>query len=322
MFFFKKKRDISEKEFEEQQKIQRGLEKTRTGFFQNIINTLTNCQIDDDLYNDLEEQLILADVGPVCAVRLVDELRDEVEANHLKTGEEALNALRGIICQELTPRYPLELDGHPAVILVIGVNGVGKTTTIAKLAHLYKEQGKRVMLAAGDTFRAAASEQLELWADRAGVPLVQAGQGADPAAVIFDAVQSANAKGYDMVIADTAGRLHNKKGLMDELGKISRSVKKASPEASLEVLLVLDAITGQNAISQAEEFCKAAGATGVVLTKLDGTPKGGCAVSVWENLGLPIRFIGVGEKIDDLMPFDAQTFVESLLPEVHTHKED
>ena len=322
MFFFKKKRDISEKEFEEQQKIQRGLEKTRTGFFQNIINTLTNCQIDDDLYNDLEEQLILADVGPVCAVRLVDELRDEVEANHLKTGEESLNALRGIICQELTPRYPLELDGHPAVILVIGVNGVGKTTTIAKLAHLYKEQGKRVMLAAGDTFRAAASEQLELWADRAGVPLVQAGQGADPAAVIFDAVQSANAKGYDMVIADTAGRLHNKKGLMDELGKISRSVKKASPEASLEVLLVLDAITGQNAISQAEEFCRAAGATGVVLTKLDGTPKGGCAVSVWENLGLPIRFIGVGEKIDDLMPFDAQTFVESLLPEVPTHKED
>lgn len=322
MFFFKKKRDISEKEFEEQQKMQRGLEKTRTGFFQNILNTLTNCQIDDDLYNDLEEQLILADVGPACAVRLVDELRDEVEKNHLKTGDEALDALRGIICQELTPRYPLELDGRPAVILVIGVNGVGKTTTIAKLAHLYKEQGKRVMLAAGDTFRAAASEQLELWADRAGVPLVQAGQGADPAAVIFDAVKSATAKGYDMVIADTAGRLHNKKGLMDELGKISRSVKKASPEASLEVLLVLDAITGQNAISQAEKFCRAAGATGVVLTKLDGTPKGGCAVSVWENLGLPIRFIGVGEKIDDLMPFDAQSFVESLLPEVPVHKED
>ncbi len=321
MFFFKK-RNISDKEFEEQQKMQRGLEKTRTGFFQNILNTLTNSQIDDDLYNDLEEQLILADVGPACAVRLVDELRDEVEGHHLKTGQEALDALRGIICRELTPRYPMELEGRPAVILVIGVNGVGKTTTIAKLAHLYKEEGKRVMLAAGDTFRAAASEQLELWADRAGVPLVQAGQGADPAAVIFDAVKSAAAKGYDMVIADTAGRLHNKKGLMDELGKISRSVKKASPEASLEVLLVLDAITGQNAISQAEEFCKAAGATGVVLTKLDGTPKGGCAVSVWENLGLPIRFIGVGEKIDDLMPFDPQNFVESLLPEVPAHKED
>ena len=321
MFFFKK-RDLSEKEFQEQQKMQRGLEKTRTGFFQNILNTLTHSEIDDDLYNDLEEQLILADVGPACAVRLVDELRDAVEEQHLKTGAEALEALRGILCQELTPRYPLELDGRPAVILVIGVNGVGKTTTIAKLAHLYKEQGRRVMLAAGDTFRAAASEQLELWAQRAGVPLVQAGQGADPAAVIFDAVQSATAKGYDMVIADTAGRLHNKKGLMDELGKISRSVKKASPEASLEVLLVLDAITGQNAISQAEEFCRAAGATGVVLTKLDGTPKGGCAVSVWENLGLPIRFIGVGEKIDDLMPFDAQSFVESLLPEVPTHQED
>ena len=321
MFFFKK-RNISDKEFEEQQKMKRGLEKTRTGFFQNILNTLTNCQIDDDLYNDLEEQLILADVGPVCAVRLVDELRDAVEENHLKTGEEALDALRDIICRELTPRYPLELDGRPAVILVIGVNGVGKTTTIAKLARLYKEQGRKVMLAAGDTFRAAASEQLELWADRAGVPLVQAGQGADPAAVIFDAVQSATARGYDMVIADTAGRLHNKKGLMDELGKISRSVKKASPEASLEVLLVLDAITGQNAISQAEEFCRAAGATGVVLTKLDGTPKGGCAVSVWENLGLPIRFVGVGEKIDDLMPFDAETFVESLLPEVPARKED
>ena len=321
MFFFKK-RDLSEKEFQEQQKMQRGLEKTRTGFFQNILNTLTHSEIDDDLYNDLEEQLILAVVGPACAVRLVDELRDAVEEQHLKTGAEALEALRGILCQELTPRYPLELDGRPAVILVIGVNGVGKTTTIAKLAHLYKEQGRRVMLAAGDTFRAAASEQLELWAQRAGVPLVQAGQGADPAAVIFDAVQSATAKGYDMVIADTAGRLHNKKGLMDELGKISRSVKKASPEASLEVLLVLDAITGQNAISQAEEFCRAAGATGVVLSKLDGTPKGGCAVSVWENLGLPIRFIGVGEKIDDLMPFDAQSFVESLLPEVPTHQED
>ena len=321
MFFFKK-RNLSEKEFQEQQKMQRGLEKTRTGFFQNILNTLTHSEIDDDLYNDLEEQLILADVGPACAVRLVDELRDAVEEQHLKTGAEALAALRGILCQELTPRYPLELGGRPAVILVIGVNGVGKTTTIAKLAHLYKEQGRRVMLAAGDTFRAAASEQLELWAGRAGVPLVQAGQGADPAAVIFDAVQSAAAKGYDMVIADTAGRLHNKKGLMDELGKISRSVKKASPEASLEVLLVLDAITGQNAISQAEEFCRAAGATGVVLTKLDGTPKGGCAVSVWENLGLPIRFIGVGEKIDDLMPFDAQSFVESLLPEVPTRQED
>ena len=297
-------------------KLETGLEKTRTGFFQSIVNTLTNSQIDDDLYNDLEEQLILADVGPACAVRLVDELRDTVERDHLKTGEEALKVLREIIRKEISPTTDMDLSGSPAVILVVGVNGVGKTTTIAKLAALYKDLGKKVMLAAGDTFRAAASEQLETWADRAGVPLVKAGEGADPAAVIFDAVQSARARGYDMVIADTAGRLHNKKGLMDELSKISRSVRKASPEASLEVLLVLDAITGQNAISQAQEFCRAAGATGVVLTKLDGTPKGGCVIGVHEKLGLPIRFVGVGEQIDDLLLFSATDFAEALLPEV------
>ena len=296
-------------------KLEDGLEKTRTGFFQQIVNTLTNSQIDDDLYNELEEQLILADVGPDCAVRLVDELRDAVERDHLKTGEQALKALREIIRLEMSPTDDMDLSGNPAVILVIGVNGVGKTTTIAKLAYLYKDLGKKVMLAAGDTFRAAASEQLELWADRAGVPLVKAGEGADPAAVIFDTVQSAKAKGYDLVIADTAGRLHNKKGLMDELSKITRSVKKASPEARLEVLLVLDAITGQNAISQAQEFCRAAGATGVVLTKLDGTPKGGCVVGVRQKLGLPIRFVGVGEKIDDLMWFSATDFSEALLPD-------
>ena len=228
--------------FKKKKKMSDGLEKTRTDFFQNIVNTLTSSVIDDDLYNDLEEQLILADVGPSCAVRLVDELRDEVEINGLHTGQEALDALRDIIRREVSPKTDLDLSGKPAVILVVGVNGVGKTTTIAKLAYLYKDLGKRVMLAAGDTFRAAASEQLETWAARAGVPLVKAGEGADPAAVIFDAVKSATARGYDMVIADTAGRLHNKKGLMDELAKISRSVKKASPDASLEVLLVLDAI--------------------------------------------------------------------------------
>ena len=293
--------------FKKKKKMSDGLEKTRTDFFQNIVNTLTSSVIDDDLYNDLEEQLILADVGPSCAVRLVDELRDEV---------------RDIIRREVSPKTDLDLSGKPAVILVVGVNGVGKTTTIAKLAYLYKDLGKRVMLAAGDTFRAAASEQLETWADRAGVPLVKAGEGADPAAVIFDAVKSATARGYDMVIADTAGRLHNKKGLMDELAKISRSVKKASPDASLEVLLVLDAITGQNAISQAQEFCRAAGATGVVLTKLDGTPKGGCIIGVHEKLGLPIRFVGVGEKIDDLIFFSATDFAEALLPEVPQHKKE
>ena len=305
--------------FKKKKKMSDGLEKTRTDFFQNIVNTLTSSVIDDDLYNDLEEQLILADVGPSCAVRLVDELRDEVEINGLHTGQEALDALRDIIRREVSPKTDLDLSGKPAVILVVGVNGVGKTTTIAKLAYLYKDLGKRVMLAAGDTFRAAASEQLETWADRAGVPLVKAGEGADPAAVIFDAVKSATARGYDMVIADTAGRLHNKKGLMDELAKISRSVKKASPEASLEVLLVLDAITGQNAISQAKEFCKAADATGIILTKLDGTAKGGCVVAVKQRLGLPVRFIGVGEGIDDLLPFTPEGFVEELLPREWKH---
>ena len=308
--------------FSRKKKLDEGLAKTRKGFFAGILDMLNAGEIDDHMYEDLEEQLILADVGPVCAVRLVDELRDAVEENHLKTGEEALDALRDIICRELTPRYPMELDGRPAVILVIGVNGVGKTTTIAKLARLYKEQGRKVMLAAGDTFRAAASEQLETWAERAGVPLVKAGEGSDPAAVIFDAVQSAAARNYDIVIADTAGRLHNKKGLMDELSKIARSVKKASPEASLEVLLVLDAITGQNAISQAQEFCRAAGATGVVLTKLDGTPKGGCILAVHEKLGLPIRFVGVGEKLDDLLFFSATDFSEALLPELPQKEEE
>ena len=305
--------------FKKKKKMSDGLEKTRTDFFQNIVNTLTSSVIDDDLYNDLEEQLILADVGPSCAVRLVDELRDEVEINGLHTGQEALDALRDIIRREVSPKTDLDLSGKPAVILVVGVNGVGKTTTIAKLAYLYKDLGKRVMLAAGDTFRAAASEQLETWADRAGVPLVKAGEGADPAAVIFDAVKSATARGYDMVIADTAGRLHNKKGLMDELAKISRSVKKASPDASLEVLLVLDAITGQNAISQAREFCKAANATGIILTKLDGTAKGGCVVAVKQRLGLPVRFIGVGEGIDDLIPFTPEGYVEELLPRQWKH---
>lgn len=300
------------------EKLKQGLTRTANS----IGSVFTASELDNDFYDELEESLILADIGVETATKAVERLRAEAKSRRLKTAEDARACLREILAEMLNVGDPaLRLDTRPSVVLVIGVNGVGKTTTIAKLAGLYKKQGRRVMLAAGDTFRAAASEQLELWAERADVPLVQAGMGADPAAVIFDAVKSANARGYDMVIADTAGRLHNKKGLMDELSKISRSVKKASPEASLEVLLVLDAITGQNAISQAEEFCKAANATGVVLTKLDGTPRGGCAVSVWENLGLPIRFIGVGEKIDDLMEFDAQTFVESLLPESALQKD-
>lgn len=297
----------------EKDKMKDGLEKTRTGFWGNILNTLTGSKIDDDLYDELEEQLILADVGGDVAMKLVDALRDRVQEKGLKTGEQAADALRDIIADEMRPEAEMALDGHPAVILVIGVNGVGKTTSIAKLADYYTRQGKKVMLAAGDTFRAAASEQLEIWAGRAGVPIVKAGEGADPAAVIFDTVKSATARGYDMVIADTAGRLHNKSNLMSELSKISRSVRKAAPEASLETLLVLDAITGQNAISQAKEFCKAADATGIILTKLDGTAKGGCVVAVKQRLGLPVRFIGVGEGIDDLRDFDAREFASALV---------
>lgn len=271
--------------------------------------------LDDDFYDRLEESLILADVGMDVALDATEKLRRRAYDDRLLTADQVKGALREILAEKLeVGDSRLDLSTQPSVILVIGVNGVGKTTSIAKLADYYTRQGKKVMLAAGDTFRAAASEQLEIWAGRAGVPIVKAGEGADPAAVIFDTVKSATARGYDMVIADTAGRLHNKSNLMSELSKISRSVRKAAPEASLETLLVLDAITGQNAISQAKEFCKAADATGIILTKLDGTAKGGCVVAVKQRLGLPVRFIGVGEGIDDLLPFTPEGFVEELIP--------
>ena len=294
------------------EKLGEGLRKTRDSIFGSIAGLVNAGEITDELYDDLEEQLILADTGADVAMRLVEELRQEVRRKHLKTGADALEALKGIIREILRADGEMQLSGRPAVVLVIGVNGVGKTTSIAKLAHLYKQQGKRVMLAAGDTFRAAAAEQLCIWAERADVPVVKHNEGADPAAVLFDAVQSAAARGYDMVICDTAGRLHNKKNLMDELSKISRVVHKACGTASVETLLVLDAITGQNAISQASQFIDAAGATGIVLTKLDGTAKGGAVISIKAKLGLPVRFVGVGEGMDDLMEFDPDAFVDAL----------
>ncbi len=294
------------------EKLGEGLRKTRDSIFGSIAGLVNAGEITDELYDDLEEQLILADTGADVAMRLVEELRQEVRRKHLKTGADALEALKGIIREMLRADGEMQLSGRPAVVLVIGVNGVGKTTSIAKLAHLYKQQGKRVMLAAGDTFRAAAAEQLCVWAERADVPVVKHNEGADPAAVLFDAVQSAAARGYDMVICDTAGRLHNKKNLMDELSKISRVVHKACGTASVETLLVLDAITGQNAISQASQFIDAAGATGIVLTKLDGTAKGGVVISIKAKLGLPVRFVGVGEGMDDLMEFDPDAFVDAL----------
>ena len=294
------------------------------GFFKKFkeawLASMTFDKLDDEFYEELEEALILADIGASTAADTVVQLRKRVSQKLLTRADEVKAALRDILAEKLdVGDTALHVDTQPSVVLIIGVNGVGKTTSIAKLADYYTREGKRVTLAAGDTFRAAASEQLEIWADRAGVPIVSAGEGADPAAVIFDTVKSATARGYDMVIADTAGRLHNKSNLMAELAKISRSVKKASPEASLETLLVLAAITGQNAISQAKEFCKAADATGIILTKLDGTAKGGCVVAVKQRLGLPVRFIGVGEGIDDLLPFTPEGFVEELLPREWKH---
>ena len=301
--------------FSRKEKMDEGLAKTRKGFFAGILDMMNAGEIDDSFYEDLEEQLILADTGADEAARLVEALREAVRRRHIKTADDAIAALKEIICAELEPEGALDLAGRPAVILVIGVNGVGKTTSIAKLAKLYKEQGKRVLLAAGDTFRAAAAEQLSIWAERVEVPIVKHSEGADPAAVVFDAVQSAAARGYDLVICDTAGRLHNKQNLMNELTKISRSVTKACPEASVETLLVLDAITGQNAISQAAQFISAAGATGIILTKLDGTAKGGAVISVKQKLGLPVRFVGVGEGMDDLMEFSAEDFADALFAE-------
>ncbi len=294
------------------EKLSAGLAKTRNAIFGNIGEMENADRIDDEMYEELLEQLVLADTGIDVAEELVDKLKAEVKKNRLKTGVEALEALKGLITEMMTPETPFAPAGKPAVILVIGVNGVGKTTSIAKIANLYKNEGKTVLLAAGDTFRAAAAEQLTIWANRIEVPIVAHSEGSDPASVLFDAVQSASAKGMDLVICDTAGRLHNKKSLMDELSKISRVVKKACGEADVETLLVLDAITGQNAISQAAQFVDAAAATGIVLTKLDGTAKGGSVLSIKQKLGLPVRFIGVGEGVDDLMEFDPKAFTDAL----------
>lgn len=294
------------------EKLGEGLKKTRDAVFGTISQMVNAGEITPELYEELEEQLILADTGADVAMDLVEKLRIVVRDRRLKTGAEALDALKEIIGEMLAADEEINLNGTPTVILVIGVNGVGKTTSIAKLAHLFTQQGKKVMLAAGDTFRAAAADQLDIWAQRAGVPMVSHQAGADPASVIFDAVQSATAKGYDIVLCDTAGRLHNKKNLMDELAKIRRVVNKANPEAAVEALLVLDAVTGQNAINQAQQFIEAADATGIVLTKLDGTAKGGAVISIKAKLGLPVRYIGVGEGIDDLMAFDAPAFVNAL----------
>ena len=294
-----------------------GLGKTRDSFNEKLDGVFgVFKKIDDDLYDELEEALIMADIGARASFEIVEELRASVKEKHITDAEGAKDELKAIICEILAGGdNKLHLDTKPTVILVIGVNGVGKTTTIGKLASKLKKEGKSVILAAADTFRAAAADQLEIWADRNDVSLIRLSEGADPAAVIFDACNAAKSRNADVCICDTAGRLHNKKNLMDELGKIYRVIERELPNANKEILLVLDATTGQNAVNQAEEFNKVAKISGIVLTKLDGTAKGGIVVNIAKMLSVPVKFIGVGEGIDDLQEFDAEAFAKALFSE-------
>ena len=296
-------------------KIKEGLSKTRSALSNTLGGLFTGfSEIDDDFYDELEECLILADLGVDTALKAVSQLRKAVKEQHLKTAEEAKIALKQILVEMLQVGDPaLNLSTTPSVVLVIGVNGVGKTTTIGKLATHLVNEGKKVLLVAGDTFRAAAADQLEIWAERSGAAIVRQHEGADPASVVFDGIQSAKAKGVDVILVDTAGRLHNKQNLMNELGKISRIVERELPDAAREVLLVLDGTTGQNGLIQAKQFKEIAGVTCVALTKLDGTAKGGIVIAVADSLGLPVKYIGVGEKAEDLMPFEAEAFVDALI---------
>ena len=296
-------------------KIKAGLTKTRDALSDTLGNVFSGfSEIDDDFYDELEESLIIADLGVDTAVKATDRLRKTIKEQHLKTTEEAKAALKEILVEMLNVGdTALNLATKPAVILVIGVNGVGKTTTIGKIATQLKNEGKNVLLVAGDTFRAAAADQLEIWAERSGSGIVRQSEGADPASVVYDGIQSAKAKGADVIIIDTAGRLHNKANLMNELNKISRIVERELPNAAKEVLLVLDGTTGQNGLIQAKQFKQIAGVTAIALTKLDGTAKGGIVIAVADTLQIPVKFVGVGEKADDLMPFEAKDFVEALL---------
>lgn len=280
-------------------------------------------EITDDLYDDLEEALIMGDVGMQTAVDIVSALRERVEKGDVRNPKHAKMIISEIVAKMIDGGEDMGLVTVPSVILVIGVNGAGKTTTIGKMAAMYKAQGKRVILGAADTFRAAAIEQLEVWADRAGVELVKHKEGADPAAVVFDTIDAGINRDCDIIICDTAGRLHNKKGLMDELAKIYRVVEKKLPYADREILLVLDATTGQNAVNQAKEFMNVAELTGIVLTKLDGTARGGVVLTIKNELKLPVKFIGVGEKIDDLQPFNPSVFAKALFENTEvTHADE
>ena len=297
-------------------KIKAGLTKTREALSDSLGSVFTASEIDDDFYDELEESLILADLGMDTAIRAVGRLRHKVNNNNLKTVDQAREALKDILVDMLSVgETALNLATSPSVILVIGVNGVGKTTTIGKIAKQLTDEGKKVLLVAADTFRAAAADQLEIWAERSGAAIVRQNEGADPASVVYDGIQSARAKAVDVIIIDTAGRLHNKTNLMNELNKISRIVERELPKAAKEVLLVLDGTTGQNGLIQAKQFKEIAGVTAIALTKLDGTAKGGIVISVADALQIPVKFVGVGEKAEDLMPFQAREFVEALIQE-------
>ncbi len=296
------------------EKLKQGLSKTSKNISERIDSVLAAFgKIDEDLFEELEEALIMADIGVDTTVEIIERLKKEVKQGRITKPEEIKTQLVEIIGSMMTEEVsPIKLESKPSLILMIGVNGVGKTTTAAKLAKIYKDQGKKVIFGAADTFRAAAAEQLSAWAERVGVDIIKNRQGADPAAVVFDTIQAAKARNCDLIICDTAGRLHNKVNLMNELGKIQKVIQTQLPEADVECLLVLDATTGQNAMNQASEFKKVTPLTGVVLTKLDGTAKGGMAIPLKNEMGLPIRFIGVGEQMDDLQPFNGYDFAKAL----------
>ncbi len=294
-------------------KLKRGLSKTKNAIFGTIDNIIKSFRrVDEELFEELEEALISADIGVYTTEMILDELREIAKDQNIKESEQIKEELFKILREKVGEHQPLNLSTKPSVILVIGVNGVGKTTSIGKISAELKSQGKKVVVAAADTFRAAAAEQLTVWCDRAGVDIVKQAAGADPASVVFDAIGAVKSRGADVLIIDTAGRLHNKKNLMDELAKIDRVISRELPDSARETLLVLDATTGQNAVLQAKEFKEASKITGLVLTKLDGTAKGGIVLSIKQELGIPVKFIGIGEKIDDMKPFDADEFAGAL----------
>lgn len=296
-------------------KIKEGLTKTRDAMAATLGNVFSGfSELDDEFYDELEESMILADLGVETSTKAVERLRKAAKEQHIKKTEEAKNALKDILADMLNVcDLRLRLYTRPSVVLVIGVNGVGKTTTIGKLAKQMIDDGKKVLMCAGDTFRAAAADQLEIWANRTGADLVRQDEGADPASVVYDAIQAAKARNVDVILCDTAGRLHNKANLMNELNKISRIIDRELPFADKEVLLVLDGTTGQNGLIQAKQFKEIAGVTAIALTKLDGTAKGGIVIAVADALQIPVKFIGVGEKAEDLMPFNPREFVDALL---------